>query len=67
VKNLVRALGPDVCRIQTIPAAVIGPVTAQAARQAGLPIVAEAEESTIPGLVAAVRQWKAQKEVEDGH
>lgn len=67
VKNLVTALGSDVCRLQTIPAAVIGPVTAQAARQAGLSIVAEAEESTIPGLVAAVRQWKAQREGRDGH
>jgi uroporphyrinogen III methyltransferase/synthase len=36
------------------PAASIGPVTTEAARDAGLDVRAEASESTIPGLVDAV-------------
>jgi uroporphyrinogen III methyltransferase/synthase len=36
------------------PAASIGPVTTQAARAAGLDVVVEASESTIPGLVSAI-------------
>ena len=39
------------------PAAVIGPVTEQAAGQAGFALAARAEPSTAAGLVAAVRAW----------
>ena len=40
--------------VRNFPAASIGPVTTAAAREAGLDVVAEATESTIPGLVAAI-------------
>lgn len=39
----------------TVRAASIGPVTSETARQSGFEVVVEAEESTIPGLVAAIR------------
>jgi uroporphyrinogen III methyltransferase/synthase len=39
-----------------IKAASIGPVTSETARQLGFKVVVEAEESTIPGLVGAVRK-----------
>jgi uroporphyrinogen-III synthase len=41
------------------PAASIGPATTAAAREAGLDVPVEAEESTIPGLVAAIVQYGA--------
>jgi uroporphyrinogen-III synthase len=50
------ALGEDGRRF---PAASIGPATTAAAREAGLEVVIEAEESTIPGLVAAIIQHGA--------
>jgi len=39
------------------PAAVIGPITAQAARDAGLEVAVEAEEHTLGGLLAALCAW----------
>ncbi len=52
VTNFVEAVGVDAAR--TAPAASIGPVTSQAARAAGLDVLIEATESTIPGLVDAI-------------
>jgi uroporphyrinogen III methyltransferase / synthase len=52
VTNFVDAVGEKVAR--KAPAASIGPVTTQAARAAGLDVVVEATESTIPGLVNAI-------------
>ncbi len=40
-----------------VKAACIGPITAQTARQAGLNVVAEAEQYTIPGLVAVIKAY----------
>jgi uroporphyrinogen III methyltransferase/synthase len=51
----VEAVGRDVAR--RAPAASIGPVTSEAARTAGLDVVVEATESTIPGLVNAVADY----------
>jgi uroporphyrinogen III methyltransferase/synthase len=57
VTNFVDAVGRDLAR--RAPAASIGPVTSQAARTAGLDVVVEASESTIPGLVSAIADYFA--------
>jgi uroporphyrinogen III methyltransferase/synthase len=57
VTNFVDAVGRDAAR--KAPAASIGPVTTQAARAAGLEVVLEASESTIPGLVNAIVEYFA--------
>lgn len=44
-----------------LPAASIGPVTSDAARAAGISVVCEAGESTIPGLVRAVTEYYARR------
>ncbi len=52
VRAFVDAVGADAAR--RAPAASIGPVTSAAAREAGLEVVVEASESTIPGLADAI-------------
>lgn len=51
VKSFAGLLGPNVGRARV---ATIGPVTSAAARELGLAVDVEAENHTIPGLVAAV-------------
>ncbi len=51
VDGLAGALGP---RVRGLPAAVIGPVTEQAARAAGLDVQVVATPSTVQGLLEAV-------------
>jgi uroporphyrinogen III methyltransferase/synthase len=46
------ALGREV--VGNVRGASIGPITSSAARAAGIDVVIEAAESTIPGLVAAI-------------
>lgn len=53
VRGYVEAVGAEAAR--RAPAASIGPVTSEAARAAGIEVVAEATTSTIAGLVLAVR------------
>jgi uroporphyrinogen III methyltransferase/synthase len=63
VRGFVRAYGappPPGTRV-----AVIGPVTAAAALDAGMPIHARAREHTIPGLVAAIERAVAENRAED--
>jgi len=43
----------------TIPAAVIGPITAETSRKLGFNIKVEAAEFTIPGLIRAMREYFA--------
>jgi uroporphyrinogen III methyltransferase/synthase len=57
VNAFVAAVGADAAR--RVPAASIGPVTTQAAREAGFVVVVEATDSTIPGLVDAVANYYA--------
>jgi len=52
VRGYVEAVGPEL--VGCVGAASIGPITTAAARAAGIPVVVEAEPSTIAGLVAAV-------------
>jgi uroporphyrinogen III methyltransferase/synthase len=56
VENLAAACGPS---ILGLPTAVIGPVTADAARAAGFDVRAVADPSTAAGLVAAVVRYFA--------
>ncbi len=54
VRNLVDMLGGDVSALRSVTIACIGPVTAQAVRDAGLEPAVVASEHTIPGLVRAL-------------
>jgi len=57
VKNLLKLLGGDSSLLRGTPVACIGPITAATAREAGLEVGVEAKEHTIPGLVAALREY----------
>ena len=60
VKNLAEILGPDgLEKARAIPAAAIGPVTAETARELGFGVVVQPEVHTIPALVEAVREYFA--------
>ena len=64
VNHLVRALGSQsASALAGVPAACIGPATAAAARDAGLNVVVEAAEHTVPGLAHAIVAWRAAEEV----
>jgi uroporphyrinogen III methyltransferase/synthase len=52
VHGFVQAVGVELAA--RAPAASIGPITSDAARQAGISVTIEAGESTIPGLVDAI-------------
>jgi uroporphyrinogen III methyltransferase/synthase len=51
VRNLVEMLGGDVEPLRRVLIAAIGPVTAEAVREAGLPVGVMAERYTIDGIV----------------
>lgn len=57
VRNLVEMLEGDVSALRHVTVACIGPVTAQAAREAGLDPAIVAREHTIPGLVRALEAF----------
>ena len=58
VRNLVTLLGGDTSLLSKSVIASIGPVTSDAAREAGLTVDVEATEHTIPGMVTAIqRHW----------
>jgi uroporphyrinogen III methyltransferase / synthase len=52
VRGFIAAVGEDAARLA--PAASIGPITSEAAREAGLNVIIEATDSSIPGLVNAI-------------
>jgi uroporphyrinogen III methyltransferase/synthase len=54
VRNLIEMLDGDLEPLRNVRIAVIGPVTANAVRTAGLDVAIEASEFTISGLVAAI-------------
>ncbi len=54
VRNLVEMLGGDTAPLRATTIAAIGPITAQAVRDAGLEVGVTAEEYSIDGLVAAL-------------
>jgi uroporphyrinogen III methyltransferase/synthase len=55
VKNFVKLLGSDYLKqLQNVKLASIGPVTTKTAKERWLEIAVEAEQHTIPGLVAAI-------------
>lgn len=54
LRNLSEMLGGDVASLQQTRIAAIGPVTADAVREAGLEVAIAAREYTIEGLVAAI-------------
>ncbi len=55
VRNLLRMLDKDAILLEKPLIACIGPVTARAARRAGLRVDVEASEHTVEGLTAALR------------
>ncbi|MSQ42225.1 MAG: uroporphyrinogen-III C-methyltransferase [Dehalococcoidia bacterium] len=55
VRNLAALLGGDLSPLRGATIACIGPMTAQAAAEAGLPPQVVAEEQSVAGLVAALR------------
>ena len=59
------AMGPALAA--RAPAASIGPITTEAARAAGLEVVVEAAESTIPGLVEAIAGRSSPRQAEQTH
>ena len=59
VRNLVEMLGGDVAPLRRVLIAAIGPVTAQAVRDAGLDVGVMAEEYTVEGLVRALVEHAA--------
>ena len=56
VRNLSTLLGGDLSPLSSALVACIGPSTAEAARAAGLPPDVVAEDHSVPGLVAALRE-----------
>lgn len=61
VSNLKAMLGGDMSLLKEIRIASIGPITSQTVRDLGFEVTAEAEESTIPGLVSAILNSFGQK------
>ena len=61
VSNLKAMLGGDMALLKEIRIASIAPITSQTVRDLGFEVTAEAEESTIPGLVSAILNSFGQK------
>ena len=63
VTNLLNLLDGDAALVKQALVACIGPVTARTAREMGLQVDIVAKEHTIPGLVAALKDYCTSKEV----
>jgi uroporphyrinogen III methyltransferase/synthase len=62
-KNMVDLLGSERDLLSKVRIASIGPITSDTARELGLAVAVEAEQSTIPGLVAALESAVAASKV----
>ncbi len=58
------ATSPD--RVRTVPCAAIGPITAATAREHGFHVVIESQESTVPGLFAAISGYCDREGIRSG-
>jgi uroporphyrinogen III methyltransferase / synthase len=58
VKNFLGIMGPAFRLPPGVRIACIGPVTAAAARKAGLPVDILQERFTIPGMVSALKAYR---------
>ena len=67
-EHFARVLGSQALRETgaRVAFAAVGPVTAAAIREAGLPVAVEAREATAPSLVAALERYFAPREAEKG-
>ena len=63
VANLLNLLDEDITLLDRIPVACIGPITERTARDRGLRVDIVAQEYTIAGLVLAIKEHFAVKEV----
>ncbi|HEX4600086.1 MAG TPA: uroporphyrinogen-III synthase [Gemmatimonadales bacterium] len=57
VRHFVDLVGREAATSGRFAAAVIGPVTARTAHELGIPVAVEAEEYSVPGLVAALTRY----------
>jgi uroporphyrinogen III methyltransferase/synthase len=65
VHALLDALGEQRELLNGVIVACIGPITARAARERGLPVHIEAEEHTVDGLIQALVEFFAKGEVQE--
>lgn len=66
VRGLLGLLGGDTAALRQATIACLGPVTAQAAMDAGLRVDVVADEATVPGLVTALIAYRRQRAVPVG-
>ncbi len=64
VRAMVDAIGSEA--LKNVSVACIGPITAETAREHGMAVHVEAEEHTIPGLVAALKVYVASRSQKQG-
>ena len=57
MRNMAALVDGDLAALEGVKIACIGPVTAEAAREAGLKVDVLARESTVAGLVDALKSY----------
>lgn len=58
-RNLVELLGDERSLLEDVKTASIGPVTSEVMREVGLDVTVEARRSSVPGLIEAIRAYRA--------
>jgi uroporphyrinogen III methyltransferase/synthase len=56
VTNLIKMLGDSTAPLRGVTIACVGPITAEVAARAGLPVAVAAEPATAAGVVRALRE-----------